>query len=470
MDYRKDDFWFDDEALNSVSRYEDMIKNHSHYFFDVHEFEDIIDYYLDTENFAQALQVADYAVRIYPLASSIQLRMAEIMIDKSQPAKALNVLNKLEHLDSGEYGVYLLKGAALNMLGKPREAQRQFEKAIALADENKAEVLYNIGISFERINQHKVALRYFMKVHYLEPDNYFVYYDLAYCYERLNDLDQSIAYYHKYLDEDPFSEHVWYNLGIVYNKKDDSEKALEAYDFAIAVDDSYSSAYFNKANTLSLLERYSEAISVYEEFLEIEPDNAAAYCYTGECYERLDEYNMATVHYLKSLALDSKFADAWFGLGLVKSQLGDHEDAIEHMEKALSFDKDNTEYLFAMASSFASLQKYDRAVDIFKQLVRLIAGDIVMWDCFAQVYAKQGRLADAQKIIMEGIHFNPESAMLRYRLAAFYLLNDERKKGIAVLEEVLAAHPDESDYFFEVIETGEEVDDEILMLIDKYRK
>ncbi len=468
MNYRRDSFWYDDEMLNSVSRYEEMLKNHTHCFFDVHEFEDIIDYYLDTEDFTQASMVADYAVRIYPSASSIQLRMAEILIDKSQPVKALSMLNKLEHLESGEYGVYLLKGAALNMLGKPREAQRQFEKAISLADENKAEVLYNIGISFERINQHKVALKYFMKVQAMEPDNYYVYYDLAYCYDRLNDMEKSIDYYHRYLDEDPFSEHVWYNLGIVYNKTDENEKALDAYDYAIAINENYSSAHFNKANTLTLLDHHREAIEAYEEFLQIEPDNAAAYCYIGECYERLDEFNVAMIYYLKSLKFDDQFADAWFGLGVMKSHAGKYEDAVKDIQRAISLDKDNTEYLFALASAYANLQQYDKAVNLFKKLVHLITGDIVMWDCFAQIFARQGRFSDAQKIITEALHFNPDSAMLRYRLAAFYLLNDERLQGLTILEETLCKAPDESDCFFEVFE-ADDFDEEVLALITKYK-
>jgi tetratricopeptide (TPR) repeat protein len=468
MNYRRDSFWYDDEVLSSVSRYEEMMKKHAHYFFDVHEFEDIIDYYLDSENIAEATTAADYAAHIYPLSSSIQLRMAEILIDKSQPVKALTLLNKLEHLESGEYGVYLLRGAALNMLGKPREAQRQFEKAISMADENKAEVLYNIGMSFERINQHNIALKYFTKVHAMEPENYFVFYDLAYCYERLDEFDKSIVFYQKYLDEDPFSEYVWYNLGIVYNKKDDNDKALEAYDFAIAINPEYSSAYFNKANTLFSLENFTKAIETYQEFLEIEADNAAAYCYMGECYERLEDYEMARMHYIKSLSLDEQFADAWFGLGVMKSQDGCHQEAVNDILRALALDEDNTEYLFALASAYANMLNYKKSVAIFKKLVQLITSDIYMWDCFAQVYAKQEAFVEARRIILEALHFNPDSALLHYRLAAYYLLNDEQLQGMTVLENTLKAYPEECECFFDVFEPADN-DNEIISLINQYR-
>jgi len=469
MDNIEDIFWYDDETLNSVDRYEAMLRNQTRCFFDVHEFEDIIDYYLDSRNFTKAAIAAEHATSIYPTASSIKLRMAEILIDTSQPAKALNYLNKIGHLESDEIVVaHLLRGSALNMMGKPREAQRQFEKAVSLADEDKAAVLYNIGISFESINQHRVALKYFLKVHLMEPGNYYVYYDIAYCYERLEEFDKSIEYYLKFLDEDPFSEHVWYNLGIVYNKKDDNEKALEAYDYAIAIANDYSSAYFNKANTLSLLDRNLDAINTYFDFLDIEPENAAAHCYIGECYERLEVYDLAKIHYMKSLILDDQFADAWFGLGVMKSQDSNYKGAIKDILKALNLCEDNPEYLFALASTYNSAGKPEKSIDVFKKLIPMVKDDIQIWDCYAQVYAKQGNFVEARKIIAEALENNPDAALLHYRVAAYYLLNNEEQPGITTLEETLKKYPEEYECFFDVFETAE--DDEIIAIVNKYRK
>jgi tetratricopeptide (TPR) repeat protein len=469
MNYRRDSFWYDDEMLNSVNRYEDMLKNHTQCFFDVREFEDIIDYYLDSENFTAAATAANYATRIYPQALSIQLRMAEILIDRYLPARALSILNKLEQLESEEYGVCLLRGAALNMMGKPREAQRHFEKAILISHGNSAEVLYRIGMSFEQANQNKVAVEYFMKVRAMDPQNYHVFYDLAYCYERLDELDQSIACYRKYLDEDSFSEDVWYNLGIVYNKKGDNGKALEAYDFAIAINPSYSSAHFNKANTLSLLECYRESIETYFAFLDIEPDNAAAHCYIGECYERLEEYNLAKIHYMTSLTLDAQFSDAWLGLGMVKSQVGSYEEAVTDILRALSQEKDNTDYVFALASVYTNMQHYEKAVTLYQKLAQVTTGDINMWDCFSLIYAKQNAFDEARRIITEALHFNPDSALLHYRLAAYYLLSNEQLQGLTVLEEALNTYPEESDCFFDVFEVCD-MEHEVMALMNKYRK
>ena len=469
MDEDFEDYWYDDEMLNSVSRYEEMLEKRAHYFFDVHEFEDIIDYYMDSENFAEASSAANYAARIYPQATSIQLRIAEILLDKGQAVKALDILNKVEPLESGEYAIYLMRGTALNMMGKPKEAQQQFEKAISMADENKAEVLYNIGMSFEKINQHNIALKYFLKVHALEPENYFMYYDLAYCYERLDEWDKCIACYQKYLDEDPYSDHVWYNLGIAYNKVNDNIKALEAYDFAIAIDPGYASALFNKANTLALLGHFRHAIESYLEFLEIEPENASAYCYIGECCEQLDEIDMAKIYYLRSLTIDPMLADAWFGMGVIRSQEDCHREAINYIQSALELDPGNGEYLYGLASAYANMKRYKKSITIFKKLTKHVPHDVNVWDSFAQVYAKKGEYREACKIIMEAININPETAILPYRLAAYLLLDNEREHAITLLKKILPIFSDDHDYFSEVYQIDDN-DQELLDLFDQYSK
>jgi tetratricopeptide (TPR) repeat protein len=196
-------FWTTTIFLKAFSAFEEMLRNKKSYFFEVHEFEDIIDFYLDSENYAQASQAAEYASGMYPHATSIQVRIAEILIDKGKPLESLRMLNTLEKLESEEYQIPLLKGSAVVMLGKSREAIRQCEKAVSMANEDQGDVLYNIGVAFERVNQYKRALSYFQKALLLEPDNFHLFYDLGYCYERVNDLDNSIRHYEKYLDFDP---------------------------------------------------------------------------------------------------------------------------------------------------------------------------------------------------------------------------------------------------------------------------
>jgi tetratricopeptide (TPR) repeat protein len=178
---------------------------------------------------------------------------------------------------------------------------------------------------------------------------------------------------------------------------------------------------------------------------------------------------MAKLNYMKSLMLDDMFADAWFGAGVIKIHEGKDDEAVIALNKALKINNNNLEYLFALASAYSNLQQYDKAIEIFQNLVDTIKNDSHIWDNYAQVYAKQENFAKSISIISEALRLNPESALLRYRFAAYHLLNGEQQQGMTVLEEALAAYPEESECFFEVFETTDD-DHEIMNLIKKYKR
>lgn len=61
----------EEETLDIVQRYEDMLKHNQSFFFDVIEFENIIDYYLTIDKTSHALEAANIAHRIHPYSTEI---------------------------------------------------------------------------------------------------------------------------------------------------------------------------------------------------------------------------------------------------------------------------------------------------------------------------------------------------------------------------------------------------------------
>jgi len=61
------DYSFDEETLEAVKKFERMNKNNERCFFDVIEFESIIDYYIDSNNSSKAIEVADLAAAQHPI-------------------------------------------------------------------------------------------------------------------------------------------------------------------------------------------------------------------------------------------------------------------------------------------------------------------------------------------------------------------------------------------------------------------
>ena len=142
------DHYFEEESLyQAISRFEDMMKSNTICYFDVCEFEIIIDYYLDQHNIKHAEEAVYTAMGQHPGSSEIKFRLAQLYIQSGKPAKGLQLLRGIENLESSNSDFYLLKGTAFNLLGKKEEATRAFDSAIRYTTEGKDDVIYNIAYS-----------------------------------------------------------------------------------------------------------------------------------------------------------------------------------------------------------------------------------------------------------------------------------------------------------------------------------
>jgi predicted Zn-dependent protease len=282
-----EDIFHEEEYSELVNRYEEMLKNNTKYFFDVIEFESIIDYYIDSNKANNALNAVKFASQQHPYSLNIQLKKAQVLVDKGHASQALQVIEQIERIESSNSDVYLLKGSTLNVMGRYSEAERAFDTAIIYSYDDKVDVIHTIAQSFEQIGRYKTALKYLHQAYKMDSKNIMLLYDIGYCYEKLGQINKSIEFYKQFLDKDPFAENAWYNLGVLYNKSDKYTNAIEAYEFALAINPEFSVAYFNLANAYSNNEDFHNAIISYKEYLKFDGKSVEILTFIGDCYESL---------------------------------------------------------------------------------------------------------------------------------------------------------------------------------------
>ncbi|MBE3087141.1 MAG: tetratricopeptide repeat protein, partial [Bacteroidetes bacterium] len=366
MEDDKYGFSYEEEVKHAVQKFERMKKNNENYFFDVIEFETIIDYYIESNNALKAFEAATLATEQHPNSVSIQLRKARVLLDKGRAVEALRILKKLESIEPGNHELYIAKGTALGMLGDIQGAKKMFDYSLTLDSEDIENILFAITSVLQNLNYYEHMIPYLIKLIEMEPEFKAHLYDLAYGYEKIEDFENSIKYYLKYLGEEPFSDSAWYNLGIIYNKLELYEKAMEAYDYALAINSQNTFALFNKGNILSNLEKYADAIPVYHEYLENEPDNFEAMTYLAECYEKISEITMARKYYQEAIELAPDFADPWFGLGIIALNTGNTDDSLIFFRKAVRLDDENPEIWYLLGKAHYNKGEKKAAMRCFR--------------------------------------------------------------------------------------------------------
>ena len=441
----------EEETLDIVQKYEDMLKRNRSIFFDVVEFENIIDYYLNNENAQRASQAVDIATSMHPYSSEIQIKKAELLIIDKKYAEALSILKFLVKIEPDNGEVFFLKGQAHLEQGEAKLAHEAFWHSTQCFTEDKVDLLYRIGSLYLEVDYFIYALRYFLYALGIYPESLNVLFELGYCYERLGELEKSDKYYNKYLDINPFSSSVWYNLGIVHTRNGDFAKALDAYDFALAVEPTNSSAIHNKANTLATIEKYKEAAECFAELLEFEPENPRIYASIGECYEKLGSYEVAIEYYNRSLQILPTLSEAHFGIGVVNLKTQRYNLALESIRKAIALEPENYDYWLGLAKVLFEMGNEEEAINAYREATTLNPDEPDAYIGLSEIMLFRESFSDVEEIFHEvGEKFSDIPALKVIYAAALYL-QDKPKIALNLIKQAKALTPFAVEDFLSVV-------------------
>ncbi len=441
MSENKEQVFENEEFQVLLRKYEDMRSGARSIFFDVEEFEQIIDYYLDDFQYDEAREAANLGEKQHPSSVEIQYKFVHIFIEQGKPKKALTLLEEIPVWEEGNPEPYFLKGTAYCLMGKLKDAERQFDRALEISGDETFEALLNISIAFENVRHYELAIKYLSQAFRQQPENLSVLYDLGYFYDRLHRFDESVKYYEMYLDLDAYSDNVWYNLGIVYHKTEQYQKAVDAYDFSIAINPDYASAYFNKATVWINAESFEKAIVTYKDFLEVEPENTQAYCYMGDCFEQMEKFDDAMAAFQKVIEIDNTDPEGWFGAGMIFTRQNKQQEAITYILKAIEFDNNNLDYWINLGYANEDAGMVEEAVKCYGFVTRTDAADLDGWTALTSILMKEGAFEQALNFLREAYVHHAAESKIKLRMAVCHLKMKDSGLAAKFLKEALEMEP-----------------------------
>ncbi len=184
----------DGELDELIGRFDEMVRHDKLYFFDVDEFEEIIDFYFEHHNNRRVQVAIDHALRQHPSSHIFLLRKAQYLADINKLGKALEILQKLEMLEPQNPDVYLTLGTVYSKLKKIKQAIDAYYKAIEYSDE-KDDIYIRIAFEYEELNDYDKAIKYLIKALDFNPNNQSVIYELSFCFELAGRVEDAIVFF-----------------------------------------------------------------------------------------------------------------------------------------------------------------------------------------------------------------------------------------------------------------------------------
>jgi tetratricopeptide (TPR) repeat protein len=185
--------------------------------------------------------------------------------------------------------------------------------------------------------------------------------------------------------------------------------------------------------------QYANAISEVNSGLRVDGNNAHAIVYLGNLYEASRDYNQAMKAYEDAIHKKPDFVPALFAQGALFDQAGKKKEAIDKyrivLEKSDTYVPALNNLAYLCASGYGSKEEALRlAITAFKRE----PGNAGVMDTLGFALLKNGRLADARKVLEIAVNLLPDNPTVAYHLALTYQESGDKANALKMLQKALS--------------------------------
>ncbi len=195
--------------------------------------------------------------------------------------------------------------------------------------------------------------------------------------------------------------------------------------------------------TNALLEagQLPEAAQRLAQALALDPRNYELVFTAASLQEAAQDFEAAETLARKAVGLSPRHFEAWMLLGKLLQELpGQADQAIEALHQAAEIRPEEPEPRMRLAELLLDQEDLQGALEAAQEAVaRRQDGETLL--LLGEVYLARGEGALAVPVLKDASGFLPGDLHVREALAEAYLLNQERPKAFAILQELLSQHP-----------------------------
>lgn len=426
----KEDYDPSFENSNNEERFvklEDMFSDSAYYYFDVSEWEGMIEYYLSILKLDKATKALNFAKNQHPSALQISLKEAELLSEKNNPYQAIVMLKKLEGSFPFDAEIPTLMGEIHSRFEEPLKAINCYKRALNKCDEEEEfHLLLQISVECQNLNKPNQSIFWLKKLIKKHPESIEGLYEIAMVYEGENQIEKGIEFFNDFIEQYPYNHHAWFNLGNLQSFSGNLKEALHAYEYSVVSFPEFSSGWFNKGSVLARLNQFDKAVESFTVTLDLEGPSAPTYTNIGECYEEEENFSKALEFYHKALNSDDQYPDAIDGAASCLYMLDQFDEALAKCELGLKQLPERPGLLHTYAEVCQGMGFFKEAKRAYKKVIKT---DDDNWEVFLDYSGmlwENGEIEEAIEVIQCGISLQGKIAELNYRAGSYLYMNGDK--------------------------------------------
>jgi len=423
---------------NIIREFRELINSNRVRYFDVEQFEQIVDYYLNSSEYNYAQLAINMAVEQHPNSSSILIRKAEVLFHNKNLYESLSLLKNLAELEPSNPDIFITLGAVYSRMGESEKAVISLRKTLKLVNHNEADHIYEaLGHEFWSLDLLDKGLSCFKKSLRIQPDNPDLLERVYEIYSSEKDNEKGLLFFNKLVENKPYCAEAWYYISSLHYGIQEFSESKFAIELCLAVTDDYTEAYKLLANCLYELKEYQDAIVNYKVFLNRTRVTAQVLTKIGECYEMLGKEKYALFYFQKAIDLNPKFPDSYLGYGIICNLMGRHKEALININKAIDLNPKQNEYWHFLALCHGKSNEFESAILSFEKSIELDSKYKIAWLDFIDFLKESNELDSGMDTIERALMHFPKDEDLLIRKTAFFFELGNKNRALNTFENSL---------------------------------
>ena len=199
---------------------------------------------------------------------------------------------------------------------------------------------------------------------------------------------------------------------------------------------------FVKGRNEYLQENYSQALKLFAQAQTEEPGNAQVPYLMAHVYSDMNNYKQAAVYFEKAIAIDSTSANWIYECGLTYYSIPDYKKSLQFIELAAEKGyKRTSDYKENLANALVNTKQYDRAIDIYKEILERKPTDQDVWYQLGQAYFNAAKFQDAIGAWGQLLNIDTTNAEALYMTGLSYQKKGEVEKGRQLCDKAIVWDP-----------------------------
>ncbi len=262
-------------------------------------------------------------------------------------------------------------------------------------------------------------------------------------------LERALEYFWLALDSDPDYALAYVGVADCYSilggfgymeTVSAHEKAKEAAIKAIELDDTLGEAHLSLAWTLMQDWEWDQSKREFRRALELSPNDTTAHRWHGHFLFFVGRNEQGMAEFDRALQLDPKAPLVSLNIAEGLFILGEYDRAIQQYLKTLEIDASHVPTLLSFVFALAERGMFSEAIGVQRTLVKLDFPDARNHLFMAYIHAKQGKEAEARKILSQTKEGPTTGFIPPEEFAAVYAALGDRDKAFELLANAIAMH------------------------------